>query len=84
MGSKMTDLSGVIGIYALCNTAAVLVHQIDYGEDRVLASLNGMGTEWCGMTEEYSEETHGMESGFYLGSIFVPFWQVMRFYGGRE
>ena len=82
--SKIIDLSTVIGVYTLCNTAAVLVHKIDYGEDRVLASINGIEPEWCDMIEEYSEETQELELGFYLGSLFVPFWQVMRFNGGVE
>jgi hypothetical protein len=33
----------------------VLVHRFDYGEDRVLASINGQGAEWCSLTEEYME-----------------------------
>lgn len=84
MESKMIDLADVIGIYILCNTAAVLVHQIDYGEDKVLASINGIEPEWCDLTEEYSEETQEQELGFYLGSLFVPFSEVMQFYGGAN
>ena len=80
--NKIIDLSSVIGIYALCNTGAVLVHQIDYAEDKVLASLNGKDPEWCEIKEEYSEETQDAEPGFYLGSIFVPLAEVMRFNGG--
>lgn len=80
--SKMIDLSTVIGVYTLCNTGAVLVHAIDYGEDKVLASINGISPEWCDLTEEYMEATQELELGFRLGSIFVPFCEVMRFYGG--
>ena len=80
--SKMIDLSTVIGVYILCNTGAVLVHAIDYGEDKVLASINGEAPEWCEMTEEYRECTGELELGFCLGSLFVPFSEVMRFYGG--
>ena len=49
----MIDLSTVIGVYPLCNTGAVLLHKIDYGEDRVLASINGKNPEWCSLKEEY-------------------------------
>ena len=79
---KVIDLSTVIGVYALCNTGAVLVHAIDYGEDKVLASINGIEPEWCDLTEEYMEVTQELELGFRLGSLFVPFCEVMRFYGG--
>ena len=82
--SKLIDLSTVIGIYCLCNTGAVLVHAIDYGEEKVLASINGENAEWCDMTEEYRETSGELELGFNLGSIFVPFSEVMRFYGGCE
>ena len=82
--SKMIDLSAVIGVYTLCNTGAVLVHAIDYGEDKVLASINGISPEWCEMTEQYTEAAGEMELGFCLGSLFVPFSEIMRFYGGGE
>lgn len=82
--TKMIDLSAVIGVYTLCNTGVVLVHQIDYGEDRVLASFSGSEPEWCEMTEQYMEETGEEELGFTLGSLFVPLFQVMRFYGGAQ
>lgn len=77
--SKMIDLSTVIGVFTLCNTGAVLVHAIDYGEDKVLASINGISPEWCDLTEQYTETAGEMELGFYLGSLFVPFSEVMRF-----
>ena len=80
--SEMIDLTKVIGIYPICNTGAVLVHQIDYGEDRVLASLNGKDPEWCRLEEQYMELSQEEELGFCLGSFFVPLCQVMRFYGG--
>lgn len=82
MESAMIDLSTVIGVYALTNTGAVLLHQIDYSEDRVLASINGKNPEWCDMTEEYVETSGEMELGFFLGELFIPFFEVMRFYGG--
>ena len=81
---RIIDLTTVIGVYALCNTGAVLVHAIDYGEDRVLASINGEDAEWCSLTEEYMEVTGELETGFTLGGLFIPFCEVMRFYGGAN
>ena len=82
MESNVIDLSTVIGVYPICNTGAVLVHAIDYGEDKVLASINGSDAVWCSFKEDYVEGTGEMELGFMLGSFFVPFCEVMRFYGG--
>ena len=82
MENAIIDLSAVIGVYPICNTGAVLVHAIDYGEDRVLASINGENPEWCDMTEEYMELTGELEQGFHLGELFIPFCEVMRFTGG--
>ena len=81
---KVIDLSKVIGVYGLCNTGAVLVHFIDYPEDKVLASINGENPQWCEITEACREGEDELELGFFLGSIFVPFCDVMRFYGGTE
>ncbi|MBP3802558.1 MAG: hypothetical protein J6I76_01485 [Oribacterium sp.] len=81
---RMLDLSTVIGVYTICNTGAVLVHAIDYGEDKVLASINGISPEWCSLTEEYMESTGDLELGFTLGSFFIPLCEVMRFYGGAN
>ena len=36
----------VIGVFAVCNTAGICVHEIDHAEDRVLASMNGIDPEW--------------------------------------
>lgn len=83
-GNRMIDLSSVIGVYGLTNTGAILVHAIGYGEDKVLASINGESPEWCDMTEEYMKCTGEPELGFTLGSFFVPFCEVMRFYGGAN
>ena len=80
--SNRIDLSKVIGVYGLCNTGAVLVHFIDYPEDKVLASINGENPEWCEITEACREGEDELEPGFFLGSIFVPLCEVMRFYGG--
>ena len=82
MESKVIDLTTVIGVYPICNTGAVLVHAIDYGEDRVLASVNGADPAWCRLEEEYMEATGDLELGFRLGEWFIPFCEVMRFYGG--
>ena len=84
MENRMIDLSGVIGIYGLTNTWAVLVHEIDYGNERVLASMNGTDPGWCEMTELDMEGDGNTEPGFLLGSLPVPFSGVMRFYGGAD
>ena len=78
--ARMIDLSTVIGVYGLTNTGAVLVHSIDYVEDKILASINGENPEWCPMTEEYMERSEELELGFTLGSLFIPLCEVMRFY----
>ena len=75
--AHVIDLSQVIGIYPLCNIVAVLVYAIDYAEDKVLAGINDAEPEWCNMTEEYYEER---EPGFFLGSLFIPFFEVQRFF----
>ncbi len=76
---KMIDLTKVIGVYPLCNTGAVLVHAINYDEDKILASINGQDPEWCSMTEEYMELTEELELGFRIEDLFVPFCEGMRF-----
>jgi len=78
--NKMIDLDTVIGVYTLTNTGAVLVHAIDYSEDKILASINGENPEWCRMTEQYVEHLEEEELGFLLGELFVPLCEVMRFY----
>ena len=80
--SNMIDLKKVIGVYGLCNTGTVLVHAIDYPDDRVLASINGENPQWCEITDACREGEDELEPGFFLGSIFVPLCDVMRFYGG--
>ena len=82
--SKAINLSTIIGFFPLCNLGAILVHAIDYAEDKVLASVNGIEPQWCDMTEEYRETSEELELGFNLGSIFCPFSEVMRFEGGAE
>ena len=78
--NKMIDLDTVIGVYSLTNTGAVLVHAIDYGEDKILASINGENPEWYSLTEQYMEVLGEETLGFTIGDFFVPFCEVMRFY----
>ena len=77
--SKLIDLSTVIGVYTFCNLGSVLIHRIDYGEDKVLASINGENPEWCDLTESYQETTGELELGFFMGEWFIPFCEAMRF-----
>ena len=65
----------IIGIYPLCNTGSVCVHEIE--GDTVLASINGINPSWCDVTEKVNDDGE-WESGFVLGSFFIPFSQVMR------
>jgi len=82
MEHAMVDLSAVIGVYPICNTGAVLVHAIDYGEEKVMASINGQNAEWCKLIDACPEGEDETELGFNLGSFFVPLSGVMRFCGG--
>ena len=83
MESAVIDLAAVIGVYPVTNTGAVLVHAIDYGKDKVRASINGQNPEWCSLKEEYMERSGELELGFALGELFIPFCEVMRFSGGN-
>lgn len=76
--SNMIDLDSIIGVYSITNTGTVLLHKIDYEGDRVLASMNGRDPCWYDITE--SEMNGEMVQGFWLYTIFVPFYLVMRFY----
>lgn len=67
-----------VGVYAISNTLAVCVHEIDYVDDRVLASGNGDSPQWYSMTEQCNEDTGEWERGFMFGSFFIPFSEVMR------
>ena len=73
----MIDLRTVIGIYSITNTGAVLVHSIDYDQDRVLASINGQRPTWCDMMEKDIDGE--LTLGFVFGAFFIPFDQIMRF-----
>ena len=79
--AESIDLSDVIGVFPLTNVGAVLVHKLDYGEDKVLASVNGEEKTWCSLIEKLDDDIGELEPGFYLGSIFVSMKDVMRFYG---
>ena len=75
----------VIGVFAVCNTGGICVHAIDHTEEKVLASMNGRDPEWYPITEQPLSEITGeekdaktMEPGFFFGSFFVPFSEVMR------
>lgn len=66
----------IIGVFAVCNTGGICVHALE--DDRVLVSMNGEEPEWYPITEVYMEATEEVEPGFYFGSLFVPFCEVMR------
>ena len=76
----MIDASAIIGVYPICNTGAVLLYEIDYAEDSVLASINTDMPEWCQLAEEYYESSGVVELGFRIGAMFVPLFEVQRFY----
>ena len=75
----------IIGVFGLFNTGGICIHEIDHAEDRVLASMNGKDPKWYPITEQPLSEITGeekdeetMEPGFFFGSFFVPFSEVMR------
>lgn len=75
----------IIGVFAVCNTGGICVHEIDHAEDQVLASMNGKNPEWYPIVEKPLSEITGeekdeetLESGFMFGSIFVPFSEMMK------
>ena len=74
----MKDKIETIGVYCVCNTMGICVHEIDYCEDRVLASANGENLQWCPMNEQKKKKKKEAEPGFLFGSFFVPFSEVMR------
>ena len=76
----MIDASEIIGVYPICNTGAVLLYEINYAEDRVLARINTDMPEWCQLAEEYYESSGDVELGFRIGAMFVPLFEVQRFY----
>lgn len=74
----MKDKRKTIGVYCVCNTMGICVHEIDCCEDRVLVSANGQNPQWCPMNEQTPEGGEDAEPGFLFGSFFVPFSEVMR------
>ena len=74
----MKDKRKTIGVYCVCNTMGICVHEIDCCEDRVLASANGQNPQWYPMNEQTPEGGEDAEPGFLFGSFFVPFSEVMR------
>lgn len=67
-----------IEVHPISNTISVLVHEIDYTDDRVLVSVNDGKSAWCPMDEQLNEETEAIEPGFLLGELFIPFSEVLR------
>lgn len=81
----MQSEQNIIGVFAVCNTGGICVHEIDHAEDQVLASMNGKNPEWYPIVEKPLSEITGeekdeetLESGFMFGSFFVPFSEVMK------
>ena len=80
----MKEKLKIIGVFGLFNTGGICIHEIDQAEDRVLASMNGEKPKWCPITEQLMSEITGdekdteVESGFFYGSFFVPFSEVLR------
>lgn len=72
----------VLGSFCLSNTASVNIHQFDWVDDRVLASLNSQDPQWYFIQEHRNPDTDEYETGFYFGSLFVPFSQVLRVQAG--
>ena len=73
----MTPIKKPRGTYPLSNNCGILIYDIDYAEDKVLASYVYMDNEvdriWCDITfnEVWAE-------GFYYMGIWIPFDEVMR------
>lgn len=79
----------VIGVFPLSNTGGLCVHEIDHADDRVLVSVNGKNPRWHAIKEmppskggadkdTDKENDNDVELGFWFGSFFIPFSQVMR------
>lgn len=59
-----------IGAYTLSNTISIFVYEIDNINDRVLARVNDGPAKWFRTNIDFD--------GFYLGTMYVPFSEVMR------
>ena len=69
----------VFGVYALCNTASVLIHEIYTAECKVLASINDKAHEWCDIDYCDYNDSGTEEPGFYYADMFIPFCEVMKY-----
>lgn len=67
----------VIGSYPFCNTGSVVIHEIDYAEDKVLASINCIDPQWYDI-EWYIDEDTEPKPGFNMGDWFINLDEVMR------
>lgn len=67
----------VIGMYPFQNIGAVLIHEVNFTEQTVTASINGKNPVHCGMAYEKTEDGR-MEPGIQVPGIFVPFSKVKR------
>lgn len=84
MEQKMIDMNDIIGVYSFSNTMSLLIHKIDYVDDRVLVSENGENKQWCDIVEYDDEEDLFGELGFKYGEILIPFNEVLRFNSWRQ
>jgi len=80
MEQKMIDMNDIIGVYNFSNTMSLLIHKIDYVDDRVLVSENGENKQWCDIVEYDDVEEGSVELGFKYGEILIPFSEVLRFW----
>lgn len=74
-------MDNYIGYYPLCNTGAILLHDVDYVEDKVLVSLNGRDKKWTDLIEEQDHDVNDAPvfvTGFHWGEMFIPLNEVMR------
>lgn len=66
-----------IGAYTLSNNSGILVYEIDYVEDKVLACFVYFDQFdkkiWCDIVSDEDERM-----GFMFNNLFVPFEEVMR------
>ena len=67
-----------IGVYAISNTISIFVYEVDYTEDRVLASGNGEEPHWCPIVEDENDLGAGFKLGFMFGEMFISFLDVIR------
>ena len=66
---KTIDLNKIVGLYPICNTGCLVIHEIDDRDEQVKVSLNGDDPDWYPMAFE-------PEDGFLWGDLFVPFEEV--------